>query len=134
MLLLAVEVIKRGTHKVSVCVHHEKINLKLDAMDLEKMTKDTQLPLKSFKDCIKCIMCNNPNPDCHLNQCSLCPNVSVIKHHLNTLFHTYLIDSVEFQVWKETDRCTLKTEVAKREDFIDQLCDGLTSFKICPYL
>ena len=48
-----------GTHNVCVCIYHENIKLMLNANDLECLTKDTNLVLKNYHDCIQAVVCTN---------------------------------------------------------------------------
>ncbi|KYM96890.1 hypothetical protein ALC62_12427 [Cyphomyrmex costatus] len=120
-----------GTHTVCVCTHHENVKLMIDAINLQAITKDTDLPLKSYSDCLQEITCKNPTSSCHLGKCELCPDGESLKNHLLSILHERYIDRIEFQVWQHTDRSTLKTEIVDNEEFIEQLCRLL--FKLKPH-
>lgn len=49
-----------GTHTVCVCTHHENVKLMLDAINLEKITRNSTLLLKSYRECLQQITCNIP--------------------------------------------------------------------------
>ena len=66
-----------GTHNVCMCGHHENGKLMLSAMDIENLTKDNQLPLKNYHDCIQAIVCNDSHDRCYLGDCLNCPNTSI---------------------------------------------------------
>ena len=67
-------------------VHHENVKLMLSAMDIENLTKDTQLPLKNYHDCIQAIVCNDSHDRCYLGDCLDCPNTSILRKHLRKCF------------------------------------------------
>ena len=47
-----------GTHTVCVCVHHENVNLILDAVDLKEPTCKYFSPIKTYHDAMNRIMCS----------------------------------------------------------------------------
>ena len=47
-----------GTHTVCVCVHHENVNLMLDAINIEKLTCETNNFIASYHDTVEMMICN----------------------------------------------------------------------------
>ena len=58
-----------GTHTVYVCVHHENVNLMLDAVNLKEPTCENFPPIKTYHDAMNRIMCSVPTSECYLNEC-----------------------------------------------------------------
>lgn len=56
-----------GTHSVCVCTIHQNFKTMLDAARLAEFCKDTKNPIKDHNDCIKFVLCRNPQPNCYLN-------------------------------------------------------------------
>ena len=49
-----------GTHTVCVRVHHENVNLMLDAADLKGPTCENVSPIRTYHDAMNRIMCSVP--------------------------------------------------------------------------
>ena len=93
-----------GTHTVCVCTIHQNVKLMLDAINIKELTKHFQNPIKDYKDCLKQIMCQNPTPSCHLNECSKCTGTEKLHEKLLNALEDNNIENVEFSTWKSTDR------------------------------
>lgn len=52
---------------------------------------------------------------------------------MTEVFDENYISEVQFQVWQQTDRSMLKTEVANGDDFIQELCDRMVNLKSHDY-
>lgn len=76
----------------------------LGAIKLEEITKDTELSLKTYYDCLKCIMCNVPTSSCHLEECKSCSDEENIKNHLRIVLDDHFIEKLAFQIWQHMDR------------------------------
>lgn len=118
-----------GTHSVCVCTIHQNPKLMLDAIDIQKLTLNTQKPLTNYKDCLNEIVCERPRADCYLDACDDCPGVSQFSEKLYNLLENSFITDIQYSVWTATDRSTLQTEVMKIDDFILELCKKLTILK-----
>ena len=118
-----------GTHVVCVCTYHQNCKLMLEAIDIMTLTKDSSCPLKDYKDCLAQLMCTNPTPACHLDECVHCPGVKPLSRELKRLLSDSVVETVEFRVWQSTDRCTLATEKLPTDDFVDLLVDRLKTLK-----
>lgn len=119
----------RGTHSVCVCTIHQNCKLILDAIEIQKLTRDEINPINNYKDCIKQIMCENSTPECHLDECSMCPGLKNLSSYLLTLLNHSNILQVEYSAWSGTDRSTLQTLTLPVEEFIDELCHKLEILK-----
>ena len=67
-------------------------------MNIENLTKDTQLPLKNYHDCIQAIVCNDSHDRCYLGDCLDCPNTSILRKHLLKCFDENDIFQIEYQI------------------------------------
>lgn len=96
-----------GTHNVCVCIIHQNCKLMLDAIDIKKLTNNSGELICDYKDCLKLIMCSNPGPKCHLNECNKCPSINEFSSRLLRILDDAAIADVEYSSWTSTDRCTL---------------------------
>ena len=106
-----------GTHNVCVCVHHENVKLMLDAINLKHLTKDSDSPLKNYKDCINKIVCSQPSDKCFLGDCLDC-----VASFSN-------LQEIKYESWKQTDRCSIISETIKVSSFLEILKDKLIKLK-----
>ena len=100
----------------------------LDSIKINTLTKDTENPICDYHDCLKSIVCKTPTPDCYLDLCHKCPNISVFSTLLEILTNAF-IDEVQYSVWTATDRSTLKTVTTDVFDFVNEFCDKLQTLK-----
>ncbi|CAH0551067.1 unnamed protein product [Brassicogethes aeneus] len=128
---------KQCTHMVCVCTYHQNVKLMLNGGDIANLTAGTAMPLTSYKDCLRKMMCLNPTPTCHLmttktpsNECcKSCPGLSAIRENLNNQ-----VTDVQFEKWVGTDRFTISTQLLSSDDFVDSLCDALDTLKPHAYI
>lgn len=118
-----------GTHSVCVCTIHENIKLMIDAIDVRKLTENTNKPLSNYKDCLNEIMCKEPSPDCYLDKCDQCPGTTEHSTKLSKLLDDSCISHVQCSSWTGTDRSTLLTQQVKVDEFINELCNRLQILK-----
>ena len=118
-----------GTHTVCVCVHHENVHLMLDGSGIGKLTLESNHPIATYHDAIKTIICEKPGPKCFLNECSLCSGTDSLQSHLLSVFENHCIDRVEYQIWHQTDRSTLRNEFVDVEDFVEEFCGRILKLK-----
>ncbi|KYN27624.1 hypothetical protein ALC57_02985 [Trachymyrmex cornetzi] len=118
-----------GTHNVCVCVHHENIKLMMNDAYIQNLTKDTNMILTNYRDCLNAIVCSESTSSCHLNECQNCPGLENLKQHLISVFDNHNIHEVKFEMWLQTDRCTLKTVVVDTDEFIQDFCNRLLKLK-----
>ncbi|KYN27544.1 hypothetical protein ALC57_03063 [Trachymyrmex cornetzi] len=98
-----------GTHSVCICTIHQNVKLMLDAIDVEKLTKDTEMPIINYKDCLSKIVCREPSPDCWLDKCKQCPGTDELTEQLSSILEAAQISNVQCSVWAGTDRSTILT-------------------------
>jgi len=118
-----------GTHTVCVCVYHENVKLMLDAIDIEKLSSRSEYRIADYRDAITMIVCDSPNADCFLNLCLSCPGKDRLKSHLSAILEDNNIENIKYQVWQQTDRSTLRTEVSESEVFVEELCNRILALK-----
>lgn len=119
-----------GTHVVCVCVHHENVKLMLSVINLEHLTKDTELPLKDYHDCIiEAIVCAKPLAACYLGDYLDCPNTTRIKELLLKIFDDNDIYDVSFETWMQTDRCTIVSRTMNTHEYLELLGNNLIKLK-----
>lgn len=126
-----------GTHMVCVCAKHQNVKLMLNGGNIANLTAGTEIELRSYKDCLRMMMCHNPTQTCHLmtrksppNECcKSCPGLNVIRGHLKMIFDDNQVTEVLFENWLTAERCTISTHVLPSDDFVDTLCDALESLK-----
>ena len=119
-----------GTHNVCVYEHHENVKLMLSGMDIENLSKDTQLSLKNYHDCIQAIVCNDSHDRCYLGHHLDCPNTSILRKHLLKCFDENDIFQIEYQSWFQTDRCTIASKTVNVHEFMEILVEKLMKLKI----
>jgi len=120
-----------GTHNVCVCVHHQNVKLMLAGLDISRLTSGT---IKDYKDCISNIVCQNPQPDCFLNKCTMCPGVDKLISNLQELLHRNHIDQVKYLTWHTTDRSNLTTRIDECEDFLQCFSPALLKLKLHSFI
>ena len=118
-----------GTHNVCVCIYHENIKLMLNAIDLECLTKDTNLVLKNYHDCMQAVVCTNARDKCYLGECLDCPNMVLLRKHLLECLKEMNIFEIQFESWFQTDRCTIGSKTVNIYEFLNILGEKLLKLK-----
>ena len=124
----------RETHSVCVCTIHQNCKLMLDAINIKTLTKGTKIPMSDYHDCLKLLVCKHPTPQCYLDQCHKCPDISTFSTEIFEILTNASIDQVQYTVWTATDRSTLNTVTADVSDFVEELCDKLQILKPHSYI
>jgi len=65
-----------GTHFVCVCTIHQNVKLLLDAINITKLTANTDMLFTSYQDCLKELVCKELRPDCYIDECANCPGIT----------------------------------------------------------
>lgn len=125
---------KSGTHSVCVCTIHQNVKTMFDAIDFKKLTDDEECKLSDYQDCLKKIVCSDPNEDCYFNNCKKCPSMEQFENQLKDLLSKNLIEEVKYAVWTEADRSTLVTIQENADDFIENFCERLQLLKPHSYI
>lgn len=123
-----------GTHCVCVCTIHQNVKMMLDAIDLKNLTRNDDLKMENYKDCLASIICSEPDDNCFLNSCEKCPGTETFRNHLLDLLTKSSVTEVKYAVWTESDRSTLLTVHESIEEFVDNLCQGLEKLKPHSYI
>lgn len=118
-----------GTHSVCVCTIHQNCKLMIDSVNFKNLTKDSEMILEDYKDCLRQILCEQPVENCYLGECDKCPGTMKLENHLKKLLEETGICNVQFSVWTNTDRSTLQTQIIPSSEFVDELCDKLIILK-----
>lgn len=118
-----------GTHSVCVCTIHQNCKLLLDAINIQKLTADSQAVINSYKDCLSLLCCQNPTDNCYLDECNNCPGIHSLLQFLKKILEEQGIYEVRFGAWTGTDRSTLLTQILSTADFLDELGSKLLLLK-----
>ncbi|KYN21878.1 hypothetical protein ALC57_05740 [Trachymyrmex cornetzi] len=109
-----------GTHSVCVCIIHHNCKLLLDAIDIEKLTKNSENPIKNYKDVLRQITCEHPSENCYLGDCDECPSIANVCRYLLQLLDENNVHHVQFSAWAGTDRSTLQTRIVPTAEFVEE--------------
>lgn len=123
-----------GTHSVCVCTIHQNVKLMLDAINIKNLTKNTNVPLSDYKDCIAKMICSEPKSNCYVDKCDKCPGTDSIISLLRDQFDDACITHVKCSFWTATDRATLLTQTLSIEDFLLELDSKLKTLKVHSYI
>ncbi|KAJ8684815.1 hypothetical protein QAD02_020608 [Eretmocerus hayati] len=118
-----------GTHNVCVCVHHENVEIMLEAIEIQDPTSNTQLALRTYQDYLRIMVCNSPSSACFLGDCLNCPESNRNRAFLREKFEGNDGDQMKFETWTHAARCPIVTQMMYRYVFIDSLSDRLMKFK-----
>lgn len=108
-----------GTHCVCVCCAHENVKLMLAGCKLQNLTRNDELPLRTYKDCLARITCNPPLPECFFFRCDACPGIAHLLEQISNMFAMNGIDEIVYKLWTTTDRTTLMTVCNTVEEFLE---------------
>lgn len=89
------------------------------------MTEGSDLPLKTYNDCLSAIACQPSSPECYFNTCSFCPGVENIRENLLAVMENNKIDVINYKQWVSTPRVTLETTTKSVIDFVDDFSEKL---------
>ena len=92
---------------------------------LSDLSKDSEVSLETYKNCLAQIICNPPLPKCYLGSCKYCPGNSTLKDNILTVMEENMIDEVVYKQWVSVDRSTLETVCSPSDDFVDSFCEKL---------
>ncbi|KAK3931114.1 ARL14 effector protein [Frankliniella fusca] len=113
-----------GTHSVCVCKYHQNFKLLIEAASFHKFDDK----LKSYTDFISAVICKESSPDCYLKSCCpKCPGTEGLKTKLKNMLSANLVESITYQQWTSTDRCSLETCIKDSDDFVQMFVEQLTT-------
>ena len=99
------------------------MNLMLNVINLkESYSARIDAPIKTHYGAIMKIVCGDLTPVCYLYKCSACPGTSALKDFITSVLSDQCIGGIEFQIWQQTDRGTLRTEIMDAEVYAERLC------------
>ena len=115
-----------GSHSVCVCTIHQNVTLMMEGTKLAKLTKDMEIPLTDYKDCLAQLICDKNITNCRLGQCDDCGNSEKGKSGREAKFRSYLykvfdkhkIENVSYTQWVSTDRSNVVTKQELADDFV----------------
>ena len=110
-------------------MHHENIKLMLNEINIQHLTEDAVMSLNNHHDCLDSIVCPESSSSCFLGEWKICPGTAKLKENLRNTFGEHGIDKVWFEIWLQTDRCTLQTLVMDTDVFLDDFCKRLLKLK-----
>ena len=82
----------------------------VNEINIQHLTEDTDMSLNNYHDCLDSIVCPE-SCSCFLGECEICPGTAKLKENLRNGIDEHGIDKVRFEIWLQTDRCTLQTLV-----------------------
>jgi len=71
-----------GTHCVCVCTIHQNVILRMVEVKLSNLAVQLNSTLTTYHHCIAQVICNPLLPQCYSGECSACPVIGDMKHHL----------------------------------------------------
>ena len=89
---------------------------------IKKLTEDSRIPISSYKDCFKILLCENPLEDCYFGKCKECPKSNDLQEFLESIFEQNSIECVSFNQWISTPRTTMEKFQKDADDFIQYFC------------
>ena len=116
-----------GTHLVCVCCVHQNFELMVEAVHLNRLTRDPTVSIQNYKDVLNFVMCQPAREKCHLRLCVFCSKIAKVAELLENNFEQDAIDqdAIEYKQWMTTDRCNLKTVTASAEELIAEFVDQI---------
>ena len=87
------------------------------------------MSLNNYHDCLDSIVCHESSSSCFIGECVICSGTAKLEENLRNAFDEHGIDEVRFEIWLQTDRCTLQTLVMDTDEFLDHFCERLLKLK-----
>ena len=101
----------------------------LNEINIQHLTKNTDMSLNNYHDCLDSIVCPESSSSCFLGECGICPGITKLKENLRIAFDEDGIDEVKFEILLQTDSCTLQTLVMDTDELLDYFCKRLLKLK-----
>ena len=101
----------------------------LNEINIQHLREDTDMSLNNYHVCLDFIVCPESSSSYFLGECEICPGTAKLKENLRNAFDEHRIDEVRFEIWLQTDRCTLLTLVTDTDEFLDDFCKRLLKLK-----
>ena len=118
-----------GTHNVCVCTICE--NTKLMYMSVKPCAfLQSESRVENINDLILKMVCNNPSPNCFLDNCKECPGSENLSEMLTSLLGRNLIEEITYKKWTTTDRANMILVKVDSTNFIKNFIDWLKKFKV----
>jgi len=113
-----------GTHAVCVCTIHQNVKLMIAGAKLYDLTNGS---IKTYKDCLSKIICNEPSKNCYLGNCEICPGSETLITDIAHKLEENYIDYITYRQWMYTDRSTLEIVVKSSSEFLESFSEKLTN-------
>ena len=113
-----------GTHSVCVCTIHQNVKLMMLGVKLSELTAQNDIPLSTYHNCLAQMICNPPQPGCHLGTCDFCPGITRLRDELLAIMED-MINTVVFKQLASVDRSTLETVTKSADEFVEPFCKKL---------
>ncbi|KAK3927342.1 ARL14 effector protein [Frankliniella fusca] len=110
-----------GTHSVCVCKYHQNFKLLIESASFHQFDDK----LKNYTDFISAVICEEPAPECYLKNCSNCPGTEALEIKLKNMLSDNFVESITYQQWTSTDRCSLETCVKESDEFVQMFIEQL---------
>ena len=118
-----------GTHSVCVCTIHQNVKLMINGAGLPGLSKDGEVLLDTYHNCLAQLICNLPLPRCYLGCCQYCPGTSKLKRHLQTLLEENMIDEIVYKQWYQLTGLPLNRFVIHLmilwNHFVETFCENI---------
>ena len=94
---------------------------------LPGLSKDGEVLLDTYHNCLAQLICNRPLPRCYLGCCQYCHDTSKLMRHLQTLLEESMIDEIVYKhaQWVSVNRSTLESICNTSDDFVESFCEKL---------
>ncbi|XP_066590497.1 uncharacterized protein [Prorops nasuta] len=123
-----------GTHTICVCSIHQNVKLMMLGCNMAVLTKHMAEPLEQYSDCLKMIVCPDPNFECYFLKCTKCPGTHALKNMLLAVLDENSIDEITYKYWISKPRTSLETFVKCTIDFVDEFCVRITDLLLHNYI
>jgi len=88
--------------------------------------------LATYQDFIAAVICDEPTPQCYLDGCCPnCPGTDALELLLNGALHDNFVETVTYNQWTSTDRCSLETMIKGADEFVELFISQLK--KLLPH-
>ena len=86
------------------------------------MSESSPIPISSYKDCFKVLLCETPSEDCYFGKYNKCPNSHGLQELLEDIFEQNSIEYISLDQWISTPRTTMERFQKDTDDFIEYFC------------
>lgn len=95
--------------------------------NIRNLLKDSEFSINGYEDCLRAIICAEPDVKCYFGDCVDCPGAGKLREALEKAIDGRDIESFTYKQWVAKPRMTLETILKSADEFIDELCDSVTN-------